>query len=57
MLNANLSFVSVGANRIANCSDWATKNGLFAYAGNVFVVLYDAIKVIRKCYNFYFFVG
>jgi hypothetical protein len=41
-MEAKLEFVSVGANRVAGCTDWGVNN-LFAYAGGKFVVLYDIV--------------
>lgn len=38
----SLEFVSVGANRQANCSSWGN-NGLVAYSGSKFVGIYDPL--------------
>lgn len=42
-MNPELSFISIGCNRIAGCSQWG-KNNIFAYAAQKFVALYDPIK-------------
>jgi elongator complex protein 2 len=43
MVDVSLSFVSVGANRVAGCTDWGNNN-LFAYAAGKFIALYDPIQ-------------
>jgi hypothetical protein len=45
MLDGSLEFVSLGANRVAGCTDWGNNN-LFAYAGGKFVALYDPIVLL-----------
>ncbi|KAL0487115.1 elongator complex protein [Acrasis kona] len=42
-MDASLAFVSLGANKVAGCTDWGINN-LFAYAGGKFVALYDPKK-------------
>lgn len=43
MASYELDFVAIGCNRVAGCTDWGN-NGLIAYCGGNFVVIYQATQ-------------
>ena len=52
-MSVDLSFVSIGCNRLANCASWSS-SGLIAYGAGSFVALYN----MNVCFffNFYFMI-
>lgn len=47
-MDAKLDFVSVGANRYADCADWDSKHEILAYGGGSLINLWASLVCVGE---------